>query len=303
MPNEKTLVILAAGMGSRFGGLKQVQPVGPSGELIIDYSVYDALRAGFTRMVAVIRHENEDEFLSAVGNRLARHIALDYAYQKLTRLPTGFTVPRGRTKPWGTGQAVLAAMENTNTRFGVINADDLYGAGSFAVLGRFLDRVDVGSSNYALVGFPLSRTLSEAGAVSRGICEIGSDGNLRRVVERTNIHSGADGIGFSDEGGSRYPLRGDEVVSMNMWGFTPTVFSQLETRFSTFLEADGGKGNGEFYLPEAIDDLIAAGGATVRTLSTDESWFGVTYREDLEGCRRAIQAKIDAGVYRDPLWA
>lgn len=302
MANEKTLVILAAGMGSRFGGLKQVQPVGPTGELIIDYSVYDAVRAGFSKVVAIIREENEADFRAAIGDRLSRHIEVVYAYQRLEELPAGQVVPSDRSKPWGTGHAALAAMAAVDTPFAVINADDFYGCRSFATLGAYLDGVNPEDSEFALVGFTLRRTLSEAGSVSRGVCEADGDGFLRTVTERTQISGGPDGVAYEGPDGP-VPLSGDEVVSMNMWGFTPAVFRQLEDRFARFLSQGRGADNGEFYLPEAINDLVDAGEATVRVLATDEDWFGVTYREDLEGSQRAIRVKIDAGVYPERLWS
>ncbi len=303
MPNEKTLVILAAGMGSRFGGLKQVQPVGPSGELIIDYSVFDALRAGFSKVVAVIREENESDFREAIGDRLNKHIAVEYAYQSLDALPVGQTLPSDRTKPWGTGQAVLAAASVVHSPFGVINADDFYGAGSFAKLAAFLNEAEPSAPSYSLVGFTLRRTLSEAGAVSRGVCASDSDGFLKTVTERTRIVGDGNGIHYESSDGVAHGLSGDEIVSMNMWGFTPAVFPQLEHRFDNFLRARRGVGNGEFYLPEAINDLVDVGEARVRVDFTDEGWFGVTYREDLEGCQKAIRDRIGNGIYSERLWA
>lgn len=303
MGNEKTLVILAAGMGSRFGGLKQVQPVGPSGELIIDYSVFDALRAGFSKVVAIIREENERDFRQAIGDRLGRHIEVAYAYQRLEALPAGRTVPSDRSKPWGTGHAALAAAGAVDTPFAVINADDFYGAGSFATLAQFLDGMKPVESEYALVGFTLRRTLSEAGSVSRGVCETDAAGFLRTVTERTDIAESSKGVGYEGGDGQVHPLTGDETVSMNMWGFNPAVFPQLEDRFGRFLDQGRGADKGEFYLPEAINDLVDAGQARVRVLATDEDWFGVTYREDLEGSRRAIREKIEAGFYPATLWS
>ncbi|RKX32552.1 MAG: nucleotidyltransferase [Verrucomicrobia bacterium] len=302
MPNEKTLVILAAGMGSRFGGLKQVHPAGPSGELIIDYSVYDAVRAGFSKVVAVIREKNESDFREAIGDRLSRHVPVEYAFQHLESLPAEHCLPSSRTKPWGTGQAALAAAGVTDTPFAVINADDFYGAGSYSRLAGFLDRADPSAPNYSLVGFTLRRTLSEAGAVSRGVCESDHEGYLKTVTERTRIIGDGNGIHHESTDGVAHGLSGDEVVSMNMWGFTPAVFPQLENRFDQFLKAGRGADSGEFYLPEAINDLVDEGEATVQVLSTDEDWFGVTYREDLEGCQRAIRDRIETGVYPEKLW-
>lgn len=295
-------MILAAGMGSRFGGLKQVQPVGPSGELIIDYSVYDAVRAGFSKVVAIIREENESDFRKAIGDRLSRHVPVEYAYQHLESLPAGHRLPSDRIKPWGTGHAALASAGVTDTPFAVINADDFYGAGSYSKLAGFLDKADPSAPSYSLVGFTLRRTLSEAGAVSRGVCESDHEGCLKAVTERTRIIGDGNGIHYESTDGVAHGLSGDEVVSMNMWGFTPAVFSQLESRFDQFLKAGRGADSGEFYLPEAINDLVDAGEATVQVLSTDEDWFGVTYREDLEGCQKAIRNRIETGVYPECLW-
>jgi UTP-glucose-1-phosphate uridylyltransferase len=246
MPNEKTLVILAAGMGSRFGGLKQVEPVGPFGELIIDYSVYDAIRSGFSKVVAVIREENESDFHEAIGDRLSRRLPVQYAYQKLDTLPVGHQVPSDRSKPWGTGHAALAASNPVSSPFAVINADDYYGPGSYTRLAGFLDGVGSTASDFSLVGFTLRRTLSEAGAVSRGICESDADGYLQTVTERTRIVRVNDGIHFESAGGEVHPLSGDEIVSMNMWGFTPAVFTQLEKRFDRLLRAGRGGGDCAF---------------------------------------------------------
>jgi dTDP-glucose pyrophosphorylase len=302
MPNEKTLVILAAGMGSRFGGLKQVQPVGPSGELIIDYSVYDAVRAGFSKVVAVIREENESDFREAIGDRLSRHITVDYAFQSLDALPVGQRLPPDRAKPWGTGQAVLAAAGLVHSPFAVINADDFYGADSYSKLAAFLDGVDPSAPSYSLVGFTLRRTLSDAGAVSRGICASDIEGFLKTVTERTRIIGDGNGIHYESADGVAHGLSGDEIVSMNMWGFTPAVFPQLENRFEHFLQAGRGVDDGEFYLPEAINDLVEVGEASVRVQSTEEDWFGVTYREDLEGCQKTIRERIGTGIYPERLW-
>ena len=295
-------MILAAGMGSRFGGLKQVEPIGPSGELIIDYSVYDAFQSGFDRLVVVIRKENEGDFRRAIGDRLSRRMPIEYAYQKPDRLPARFSVPPNRGRPWGTGHAALAASSKVRGPFAVINSDDFYGRGSFEILAGFLDRVDPSGFDYALIGFPLDRTLSKAGSVSRGICAVDDDGLLKSVTEQARIENGPNGITGQDPEGRTYPLKGYEMVSMNMWGFTPTVFPKLEEKFGAFLEAGRGANDGEFYLPEAINDLITVGEATVRALPTDESWFGVTYREDLDGCRTAIHNRIEKSVYPERLW-
>ncbi len=291
-PMSLTLVVLAAGMGSRYGGLKQIDPVGPSGETVLDYAVFDALRAGFTRVVFVIRRDFEALFREKVGGRYAGRVAVDYVYQSLDALPTGVHVPEGREKPWGTGHAVWCAREAITGNFAVINADDFYGADSFAQLATFLTGRKGGE--FAMVGFRLAKTLSEHGVVSRGITTAGTDGRLQSIVEQVGI--------AADEVGARRKFSGDEIVSMNCWGFTPAMFPGLDAQFQEFLATRGSELKAEFYLPAAVSALIGRGGATVQVLPTESTWFGVTYRDDKPRVQAAIAALVQAGQYPNELW-
>jgi hypothetical protein len=292
-----TLVVLAAGMGSRYGGLKQVDPMGPAGETVLDYSVHDAVRAGFDRVLFIIRRDFEAEFKATVGVRFSGRVRVDYAFQALDALPAGFAVPAGRVKPWGTGHAVWCAREALDGPFAVVNADDFYGAASFRVLAGFLRAAPVpaagGVPDYAMVGFALANTLSEHGAVSRGVCTVAADGRLRGIEEHTGILAAEVGAG------RRYA--GDTVVSMNCWGFTAAFLPQLEARWRAFLAVNGASEKTEFYLPFAVNELLAAGEAGVRVLPTADAWFGVTYREDKPRVQAAIAALIAEGRYPSPL--
>jgi NDP-sugar pyrophosphorylase family protein len=291
-----TLVVLAAGMGSRYGGLKQVDPMGPAGETVLDYSVHDAVRAGFDRVLFIIRRDFEAEFKASVGARFAGRIRVDYAYQALDALPDGRTVPAGRVKPWGTGHAVWCARAELDGPFAVVNADDFYGAASFRVLAEFLRSpasAAAGGRNYAMVGFALANTLSEHGAVSRGVCDVSPDGLLRGVEEHTGI--------LATEVGAGRRYAGETIVSMNCWGFTPAFLPQLDERWRAFLAVHGGSEKTEFYLPFAVNELLAGGAASVRVLPTSDAWFGVTYREDKPRVQAAIAALIAEGRYPSPL--
>ena len=297
------LVVLAAGLGSRFGGLKQVQPVGPDGELIIEYSVHDAMRAGFTRLVLVIRRGIEADFRAVIGRRLESQIEVSYVYQELAALPIGFSLPPGRTKPWGTGQAVLAARTAVRRQFAVINADDFYGAAGFrALAGHFCRQTAATRPDYALVGYPLRLTLSEHGVVSRGLCTIDTHGKLERVSEITGISTTATGAVYTAGEGQRVELSGDEIVSMNFWGFTPTVFDQLEELFSDFLARQALDLRAEFYLPTAIDTLCKHGEAAVTVLPSADAWFGLTHQADLASARGTLRSLVAARHYSAPLW-
>ena len=288
-----TLVVLAAGMGSRYGGLKQIDPVGPSGETVLDYAVFDALRAGFTRVVFVIRRDFEALFREKIGARYAGRATVDYVFQSLEALPPGFTPPAGREKPWGTGHAVWCARDAIRENFAVINADDFYGADSFAQLAGFLGAAR--GPEFAMVGFTLANTLSEHGTVARGVTSTRADGTLVSIVEQT-------GIAGTDVGpGKKYS--GREIVSMNCWGFTPALFAGLDEQFREFLAGRGGEPKSEFYLPAAVSAMIARGQAAVRVLPTNSSWFGVTYREDKPRVEAAIQELVRAGKYPAKLWA
>lgn len=282
-----SLVVLAAGMGSRYGGLKQVDPVGPAGETVLDYAVFDARRAGFTRVVFVIRRDFEALFREKVGARYEGRIAVDYVFQSLDALPPGHAVPPGREKPWGTGHAVWCARGALPDNFAVINADDFYGADSFGRLAAFLRGAR--GAQFAMVGFPLANTLSEHGAVSRGITAATPDGALQSIVETHGIT--AEQVGP----GRRYT--GAEPVSLNCWGFTPALFTGLDAQFGAFLRSRGAEPKAEFYLPAAVSELIARREATVRVLPTTSTWFGVTYREDKPRVQAAIAELIRAGQY------
>jgi UTP-glucose-1-phosphate uridylyltransferase len=283
------LVILAAGMGSRFGGLKQVQPVGPAGELIIEYSVFDALRAGFGRLVLVIRRDIEADFRATIGRRLEARLEVEYVHQE---------PGAGRTKPWGTGHAVLVAQPAVRGPFAVINADDFYGAAGYRTLARHF----AGSIDYAMVGYPLKQTLSEHGAVSRGLCATNAAGLLESITEITSIEKTPRGARYTDAAGREHLLTGHETVSMNFWGLTPAVFPQLERLFRDFQAKNTGNPKAEFYLPTALSTLNVRGEAKVCLLRSADAWFGITYREDLPAAQAAIRALVAAGRYPAPLW-
>ncbi|HTW60572.1 MAG TPA: sugar phosphate nucleotidyltransferase [Terracidiphilus sp.] len=294
-----TLLILAAGMGSRYGGLKQIEPVGPSGEAIIDYSIYDALRAGFGRLVFVIRKEIEQPFRETVGARFEKRIAVNYVFQELDRIPAPFPVPAGRTKPWGTTHAILMAADQIHEPFAAINADDFYGAASYRLLAQHLRP---GVEDYAMVGFILRNTLSEFGSVARGICRIDDEDHLESVVEMTAIARDGAAIRNTDAEGRITPLTGDEPVSMNMWGFTSRIFPQLRERFEVFLRLSAADLKRECYIPSTVNELVAAGEARVKVLRTPDAWFGVTYREDHPRVVESIRRLIRAGAYPERLW-
>jgi len=292
------LVILAAGMGSRFGGIKQVQPVGPHGELIIEYSAYDALRAGFDRLVLVIRKDIEADFRATIGRRLEKHMAVSYVFQEATDLPAGFAPPAGRTKPWGTGHAVLAVRQAVQRPFAVINADDFYGASGYKTLAAHFAK----ATDFAMVGYPLRQTLSEHGTVSRGLCATDSSGRLQRITEITKIEKAAEGARYTDAAGQAQALTGGEIVSMNFWGFTPAVFPQLENLFGDFLRQSAADPKTEFYLPTALSSLNEKGAAKIALLQSADEWFGLTYREDLTAAQAAVKGLVAAGRYPAPLW-
>jgi UTP-glucose-1-phosphate uridylyltransferase len=301
-PNT-TLLILAAGIGSRFGGIKQIEPVGPSGEIILDYSIYDAIRAGFTKIVFVIRKDIEDSFRQKINPIAAKQIAIDFAYQELDSGLMGFPLPSGRQKPWGTGHAVLAAKDKINEPFAAINADDYYGQSAFTLINSHLVVLSQGwTKDYAMVGYPLANTLSDFGTVSRGICETNPNGYLKRITERTKLLRKPNGATFIDEDNIEHFLPGDTQVSMNYWGFGPDIFDYLQKEFTAFLTHKGSDLKAEYYLPFAVGGMINAGLKKVKVLPAQESWFGITYKEDLPTARLAIAKKIRAGVYPDALW-
>jgi NDP-sugar pyrophosphorylase family protein len=290
-----TLLVLAAGMGSRYGGLKQLDPVGPKGETLLDYSVHDAIRAGFGRVVFLIRRDIEKEFREKVGARYDGKVTVGYAFQELNDLPGGFSPPAGRTKPWGTAHAVWCARDAVAENFAAINADDFYGAQTFRVMAEFLRGTDANArpAQFAMAAFRLGRTLSEHGTVARGICEVGPDELLRSIEELTDIARRSDG----EIASSGRVLREETPVSMNFWGFSPQVFPLLEKELLRFLAADGGSDKAECYLPSAVTGMMESGAAQVRVLPTASDWFGVTYREDRERVVRSIAALTAGGDY------
>ncbi len=304
---KPALVIMAAGMGSRYGGLKQIDPVDAQGNKIIDFSIYDAWKSGFGKVIFVIKEENLKDFQEAVGDRVAEHIPVEYAFQKLDAIPEGFSVPEGRVKPWGTAQAVLSASELLNEPFAVINADDFYGREAFSKMYDFLvNAKDDEKYRYAMVGFVLKNTLTENGYVSRGICSLTEDGFLDTVTERTHIEKDGDAAKFTEDDGETWvSLTGNEPVSMNFWGFGTSVLPELKKAFSEFLSELPNNANplkAECYLPGVIDSLIREGKATAEVLRSSDRWFGVTYKEDKPVVTASIQKLKDAGVYPEKLW-
>lgn len=301
--DKTTLLILAAGMGSRFGGIKQIEPVGPSGEIILDYSIYDAIRAGFSKIVFVIRKSIEDSFRAKINPKAAGQIEVDFAYQELDSGLMGFSVPEGRQKPWGTGHAVLVAKDKIHEPFAVINADDFYGAAAFEMMNKHLMALAQGRlKDYAMVGYPLGNTLSDFGTVSRGVCEIDAKGYLKRIVERTKLEKRPSGAEYADEHGNAHFLTNDTVVSMNFWGFGPDIFSALEKEFREFLSQKGCDIKSEYYLPFAVGGMITAGIKKCKVLPAAENWFGITYKEDMPAAQMAVREKIRLGAYPEDLW-
>jgi dTDP-glucose pyrophosphorylase len=300
---KPTLVILAAGLGSRYGGLKQLEPVGPGGATIMDYSIFDALRAGFGRIVFVIRAELEEAVRAAFGRRYEAQAPVAYAHQRLEDLPSGFTLPDGRTKPWGTGHAVLAAAGQVDGPFAVVNADDFYGAKAFAAIGEFLRAAtDSVVPTYAMVGYTLRDTLSDSGTVSRGLCRCASEGWLECITEVTGLaRSGRDACHPGPDGTAQ-TVPGDTLVSMNIWGFQAAVFDQLRSGFRAFLAANPGNPKAEFYLPAAIQEAIRAGGARVRVLPAGAQWCGVTHPQDRADASEFIHGLVARGDYPAELW-
>ncbi len=298
-----TLVILAAGMGSRYGGIKQIDPITENGEFIIDFTVYDAIQAGFDKVVIVIKEENLELFKSTVGARIEGHINVEYAFQRSDDLPEGYTIPEGRIKPWGTGQAVLSARHLVNDSFAVVNADDFYGRDAFLKLAKHFSSVNTSddTAHFCIVGYVLEDTLTENGSVSRGQCEINSEGYLTGITERTKIVRG-DGVAMFEENGEWTDIPLDTVVSMNCFGLTPAAFSHFEQDFVRFMAEKGTELKSEFYLPSAVFSMIEDKSADVKVLNTDAAWFGVTYHEDKPRVIEAIRDLIDAGVYPKSLW-
>ncbi len=300
---KPTLLVLAAGMGSRYGSLKQMDGVGPNNEAIIDYSVYDAIRAGFGKVVFVIRHSFAKEFQEVFSaDRFGGKIAVDFAFQELDYLPEGLSVPEERVKPWGTNHAVMMAAEKINEPFAVINADDFYGAEAYKTIGEYLSQLDASANRYCMVAYDLDKTLSENGTVSRGVCTVDQAGNLATMVERTQIERMADGQIVFHDGGADEPLADDTPVSMNLFGFTPDYFTHSKTFFREWFAANSANLKSEFYIPTMVNKLIGEGTSTLRVLRSAAQWHGVTYKEDKPALMAEIEKMIKAGKYPQNLW-
>ena len=307
MCKKPVLVVMAAGMGSRYGGLKQIDPVGSQGEAILDYSLYDAHAAGFETAVIIIKEAIREDFMATVGKRLEKcPLEIRYAYQELDHLPAGYTVPEGRTKPWGTCHAVLCATEAIDgAPFAVINADDYYGRSAFkTIFDHLIQARDGRTYDYCMVGYALGNTVTEHGSVARGVCQV-KDGLLTAINERTSVEKYAGGIHYTEDGGESWTdLPADTVVSMNMWGFTPSFLPEVERRFAPFLDRAlaTNPAKGEYYLPMAVEQLLTEGKATIRVLSSPDRWYGVTYAADKPLVMAALREMTAEGIYPDGLW-
>jgi NDP-sugar pyrophosphorylase family protein len=299
---KPTLFLLAAGLGSRYGGLKQMDGVGPSGETIMEYSVYDAIQAGFGKVIFVIRHSFDEAFREFVNSRFAAKIPVEIVYQELTDLPEGYKPAPDREKPWGTNHALLMAKDVINEPFCVINADDFYGRKSFEVMSSFLQGVEGKTNEYSMVGFRIQNTLSESGSVARGVSQTDDKGFLTNVVERTHIERLDDGIKYKDANGDWHSIEEGTPVSMNIWGFTPDYFKHSETFFKKFLDEHGQELKSEFFIPLMVNHLIQNKIATVKVLDTDSQWFGVTYKEDKPSVIAKIQQLVEQHIYPENLW-
>lgn len=300
---KPTLVIMAAGMGSRFGGLKQITPVDPEGHIIMDFSIYDAIRTGFGKVICVIKAEMQDSLEQLIGSKIRNKIQLEYAIQSLDNVPEGFIIPEGRTKPWGTAHAVLSAAPYIDGPFSVINADDFYSWEAYQAIGQFFKQPHT-SGEHAMVGYRVSNTLTENGSVSRGVCEVSSDDYLTGITERTQIEKRPDGAAFTEDGKSYVHLDADTVVSMNFWGFQKEILEEFKKQFIEFLtnRVPDNPMKGEFYLPVIPASVVANGTGTVKVLRTDAKWYGVTYKEDLSKVLQAISEMKTAGQYPQYLW-
>ncbi|HWS42464.1 MAG TPA: sugar phosphate nucleotidyltransferase [Pseudoflavonifractor sp.] len=304
--SKPVLVVMAAGMGSRYGGLKQLDPVGPHGALIIDYSIYDARRAGFETVVFVIKRELEQEFRTAIGDRLSHFMDVRYAFQDLADLPEGYAVPAGRVKPWGTAQAALAARHLVDGPFAVINADDYYGSEGFRAIYDYLSTHPDGAVyEYAMVGYLVKNTVTEHGHVARGVCAVDERGYLTSVTERTHIEQDGADARYTEDGGATWTrLGGDTPVSMNLWGFTKSFLTEAWARFPAFLDTALAENpeKAEYFLPSVVSALIAEGRARVKVLASGDKWYGVTYQADRPTVVAALQAMTDSGLYPEDLW-
>ncbi len=300
-----TLVIMAAGMGSRYGGLKQIDPIDEYGNKIIDFSIYDACRAGFKKVVFIIKKENEEDFRTCIGDIVKDHIEVKYVHQELTNIPEGFSVPEGRVKPWGTAHAILSCLGTVDEPFAVINADDFYGKEAFDKLYEYLTtNEDDEKYRYAMVGFELKNTLTENGSVSRGVCTKDDNDFLTDIVERTKIVKTENGAAYTEDGENYIDIDDETLVSMNCWGFTKSFLSEVKKAFEEFMknEVDANPLKSECFLPFVVDDLLKAGKATVKVLSSKDKWFGVTYKEDKPFVMEQIKELKNKGIYPEKLW-
>ncbi|MEY8366446.1 sugar phosphate nucleotidyltransferase [Anaerovoracaceae bacterium 41-7] len=304
--NKPVLVIMAAGMGSRYGGLKQIDPISDRGEIILDFSLYDAMMAGFEKIIFIIKKENEEDFRRLIDQRAGKYMKVEYAFQELTDIPQGYQVPAERVKPWGTCHAVLSARKLIDGPFAVINADDYYGPGAFQIIYDYLDQAkDDGKYRYCMVGYNLEKTLTENGHVARGVCKVGENGQLLDIVERTKIMYRDGGIAFTEDDGVTWQaLEEGTTVSMNFWGFTESFVREMEERFPAFLDKALVENplKGEYFLPGVVDQLIKEDKATVKVLHSHDKWYGVTYKEDKQSVVDALQSMKDKGLYPEKLW-
>ncbi len=304
--DKPVLVVMAAGMGSRYGGLKQIDPVSEQGEILLDFSMYDAMMAGFEKVIFIIRKEHEKDFRALIDNRGGKYMEVEYAFQELSDLPEGYIVPEGRTKPWGTCHAVLSARKLINGPFAVINADDYYGAGAFSKMYDFLEKAqDSDKYDFSMVGYKLVKTLTENGYVSRGICQVNEAGELTSVKEHLKIQWEGDRVVYTEEDGETcYELNKDSIVSMNFWGFTKSILEEMESGFPKFLDRAMAENpmKAEYFLPSTVQSLIDLGKAKVKVLKSSDQWYGVTYKEDKESVVAALQSMKDKGLYPEKLW-
>ena len=304
---KPVLVVMAAGMGSRYGGLKQIDPIDQDGHIIIDFSIFDAVRAGFEKVVFIIKKENEADFKEAIGDRLSRHVEVAYVYQDLHNLPEGFSVPEGRVKPWGTGHAVLSCIQELDGPFAVINADDYYGRNAFEMAYDFLSKNEDAPEGYRymMVGYRIENTLTENGHVARGVCETDENGYLANIHERTRIEKRGGGAAYTEDDGATWTaIPEGSTVSMNMWGFTPSILKELSARFAQFLSENLEKNplKCEYFLPFVVDELLKENKASVRVLKSQDKWYGVTYKEDKQVVMDAIARLKEEGRYPQKLW-
>lgn len=304
---KPVLVVMAAGMGSRYGGLKQIDPVDAQGHIIMDFSIFDAVRAGFEKVVFIIKKENEADFRAAIGDRLSNFVEISYVYQNLQNLPQGYEVPEGRVKPWGTGHAVLSCIDEVDGPFAVINADDYYGSHAFKMAYDFLttESDDADKYHYMMVGYRLENTLTDNGHVARGVCVTDADGYLQTINERTHIEKKGEGAAYTEDDGATWNgLSLDDTVSMNMWGFSASLLGELRDRFAAFLDKNLEQNplKCEYFLPFVVDELLGEGKADVKVLKSMDKWYGVTYKEDKPVVVAAIQKLKDSGLYPQNLW-